>query len=214
MTDKFAEGDQPMTALAFARREIDDWLKVKLSRGRCSDVMRSQLAAHYVNRTVDVHSVLREIWQMDGTDPRRTSTPKGRALTHSLSGLMHKHYFHAPDILLNLINHWSKPSNQVQLRQISDEFDRDGHVGKYLHALVLGGHVARHASRQVAGEWIVYARFARANYYLTLATHDEAKENQDAIWSRAQSCVTEFPELRGHVAFNRTGSTETSRKFP
>jgi hypothetical protein len=204
-----------MTTLAFARREIDDWLNVKLSRGRCSDVMRSQLAAHYVNRTVDVHSVLNEIGQMERTDPpRRTSTGKAHALKHRLRGLMHKHYFHAPYILPNLINHWCKAPNQARLRQISDEFDRDGHVGKYLHALVLGGHVARHASRQVAGEWIVYARFARANYYLTLATHDEARENQDGIWARAQSCVTEFPELRGHAAFNRTGSTETSRKFP
>jgi hypothetical protein len=170
-------------------------------------VMRSQLAAHYVNRTVDVHPVLREIGQMEGTDPRRTSTPNGRALAHSLGGLMHKHYFRAPYILLNLINRWSKRSTQVQLRQISDEFDRDGHFGKYLHALVLGGHVARHASRQVAGEWIVFVRFAHANYYLTLASHDEARENQDAIRARAHSCVTEFPELRGQAAFNRTGPT-------
>jgi hypothetical protein len=24
--------------------------------------------------------------------------------------------------------------------------------------------------------------------------------------ARAQSCITEFPELRGHPAFNRTGA--------
>jgi hypothetical protein len=194
-----------MTALAFARREIDDWLDVKLSGGRCSGVMRSQLAEHYVNRTADVHSVLNEIGQMEGTDPpRRASTQKARALKHGLRGLMHKHYFHAPYIRLNLNNHWSKALNQAQLREISDEFHRDGHVGKYLHALVLGGHVARHASGKVAGEWIVYARFARANYYLTLASHDEAKENQDAIWARVQSCVTEFPELRGRLRKTRS----------
>ena len=95
---------------------------------------------------------------------------------------------------------------KAQRRKIESDFQRDGHAGKAVHGIVLDGYQARHAANQMTGEWIVYAEVAGANYYLTLASHDEARKNQDAILARAQSCVTEFPELRGHPAFNRTGA--------
>ena len=119
-----------------------------------------------------------------------------------------------PSFMLNISNHWTSPRGsktqrrkiKAQRRKIESDFQRDGHAGNAVHRIVLDGYQARHAANQMTGEWIVYAEVAGVNYYLTLASHDEARENQDAILARAQSCITEFPELRGHPAFNRTGA--------
>jgi hypothetical protein len=204
-----------MISLEEARTDVDGWLdEVKLRTGKCSGLLRNELAEGMRNGTISAFAVLNEIGQMEGSDPRRpTGTKPKEPLRHELHGLMHKHYKASsmPSFMLNISNHWTSPRGsktqrrkiKAQRRKIESDFQRDGHAGKAVHGIVLDGYQARHAANQMTGEWIVYAEVAGVNYYLTLASHDEARENQDAILARAQSCVTEFPELRGHPAFNR-----------
>ena len=50
----------------------------------------------------------------------------------------------------------------------------------------------------MTGEWIVYADIAGVDYYLTLATHQEA---DSAVRDRVRSCFAEFPELAVHLGW-------------
>jgi hypothetical protein len=185
-----------------ARSEVDGWLdQVKLRTGKCSSLLRQQLAVNMVARTIDVFAVYDELDQLEGSDPaRRTGTKKAEPLGHGLKGLMHKHYKQAGlgSFYRNMINHWEKRENQRELWQLCNEFNKDGHAGKFAHGLVLRSHERRHAESEMTGEWIVYARIAGANYYLTLGGHGES---EDAVIERVRSCFGEFPQLRQHLGW-------------
>jgi hypothetical protein len=186
-----------------ARAEIDGWLdQVKLKGGRCSGLLRQQLADAMRARTIGVFAVLDEIGQMEGSDPpRRTGTKRARPFVRrKLKGLMHKHYKFSSlkSFAINQKNHWLCQENQARLTEIVSEFNRDGQAGKLAHELVLGAYTGRHAADQMTGEWIVYAVVAGVNYYLTLATHREP----DAVTKeRVRSCFAEFPELDAQLGW-------------
>jgi len=190
-------GDKEMMALEEARAEVDGWLdEIKLNTGRCSEVLRNQLAEHMRHRTQSVFAVYEEIGQMEGSDPpRRTGTKEAEPLTRELLiGLMHKHYkvSSLTSFAQNQRNHWGRKENKSKLTEIVNEFLQDGHSGKLAHELVLGAHTGRHCASKMTGEWIVYAVIDGVNYYLTLATHGE----DNPVRERVQSCFAEFPELQ------------------
>jgi hypothetical protein len=185
-----------MMSVDEARAEVDGWLdEVKLRTGKCSRLLRDQLAEGMCRRMINVFAVYDEIGQMEGSDPpRRTGTKPAKPLKRELRGLMHKHYkvSSLASFGLNQKNHWLLKDSQAKLADVINEFCRDGHAGKLAHELVLGAHAKRHAANQMTGEWIVYARVAGVNYYLTLATH---KEQDAAVEARVRTCFTEFPEV-------------------
>jgi hypothetical protein len=189
-----------MISLDEARAEVDGWLnEVKLKTGKCSGLVRHELAEGMRHRTLDVFAVYDEIGQMEGSDPpRRTGTKPAQPLTGDLKGLMHKHYMVSSMIsfALNQKNHWLRKENKPKLAEILNEFIQDGHSGKTAHELVLGAHTGRHAADQMTGEWIVYAEIGGVHYYLTLATHSES---DSAVKERVRSCVAEFPELAARL---------------
>jgi len=186
-----------------AREHIDGWLdEVKLKTGRCSALMRGELAEHMRQRTQCVFSIYDEIGQMEGSDPfRRTGTKPAQTFVGcELAGLMHKHYKTSslPDFRLNIENHWKRRSNRAERQRIEDEVRQGGHTGKAAHEIVLGGYQARHGAALMTGEWIVYAAINGVNYYLTLATHNEPNS---AIRQRVESCFAEFPEVAAHLSW-------------
>lgn len=185
-----------MMPLDEARTEVDGWLdEVKLRTGKCSRLLRDQLAEGMRRRIINVFAVYDEIGQMEGSDPPRpTGTKPAAPLKRELRGLMHKHYkvSSLASFALNQQNHWRRKDNQVRGDKIINEFLRDGHAGKLAHELVLGAHTERHAAKQMTGEWIVYVYVAGVNYYLTLATH---KEPDAEVKERVRTCFAEFPEV-------------------
>lgn len=185
-----------MMSLDEARAEVDGWLnEVKLRTGKCSRLLRDQLAEGMRCRTINVFAVYDEIGQMEGSDPpRHTGTKPAKRLNRKLQGLMHKHYKVSSlgSFALNQKNHWLRKDSQTKLDEVVNEFCRDGHAGRLTHALVLGAHEARHVANQMTGEWIVYAQVAGVNYYLTLATH---KEPDAVIEARVRTCCAEFPAV-------------------
>jgi hypothetical protein len=185
-----------------ARSEVDGWLdEVKLKTGRCSRLLRQQLAEGMRYRTIDVFAVYDEIGQMEGSDPpRRTGTKPAEPLKRELRGLMHKHYTASSlaSFAVNQKNHWLHKENQAQLDEIVNEFVQDGHAGKLAHELVLGARTGRHVADRMTGEWIVYAEIAGVNYYLALATH---KEPRDAVKVRVRTCFAEFPEVAAQLGW-------------
>ena len=190
-----------MRPLKEARAQVDGWLnEVVLRAGKCSALLRNELAEGMRHRTVDPFAVYDEIAFMEGSAPRsRTGTKPPDPLRRELQGLMHKHYAASSmaSFALNQLNHWRRPENETKLLEIFSEFNRDGHAGKLSHALVLGAHKGRHAASQMTGEWIVYADLAGVNYYLTLGTHTEPSD----IRARVEACLAEFPEVHAHLGW-------------
>jgi hypothetical protein len=191
-----------MMELKDARADVDGWLdEVKLKTGKCSELMRNEIAEGMRQRTISAFSVYDEIGQMEGSDPpRRGGTKAAQPLMHELTGLMHKHYKTSslPDFILNIENHWKRRSNRAERHRIEDEVRHGGHAGKAAHEIVLGGYQARHGADQMTGEWIVYAVVGGVNYYLTLATH---KESDSAVKERVRGCFAEFPELQAQLGW-------------
>jgi hypothetical protein len=191
-----------MIPLEEARAEVDGWLdEVKLRTGKCSGLLREQLAEGMRCRTIDVFAVYEEIGQMEGSDPSRdTDTKPAEPLNRELRGLMHKHYkvSSLASFALNQKNHWLRRENQSKFNEMVNEFFRDGHAGKLAHELILGAHTGRHAAEQMTGEWIVYANVASVTYYLTLATHNEPDR---AVKQRVRSCFAEFPEIGAYLGW-------------
>jgi hypothetical protein len=191
-----------MMSLEEAREDVDGWLdKVKLKSGKCSGLIRNEIAEGMRQRTISAFAVYDEIGQMEGSDPpHRTGTKPAQPLKCELNGLMHKHYKVSSllSFALNQRNHWERKQNQPKLAKIIDEFIEDGHAGKLAHELVLGAHTGRHGADQMTGEWIVYAGVDGVNYYLTLATH---KEPDSAVKERVRRCFAEFPELQAQLGW-------------
>jgi len=191
-----------MIELEEARADVDGWLdEVKLKTGKCSGLLRNEIAEGMRQRTISAFAVYDEIGQMEGSDPpRRTGTTPAEPLKHELNGLMHKHYKTSslPDFKKNITNHWKDKNNKIEHRRIQSELRRDGHAGKAAHEIVLGGYQARHCANEMTGEWIVYAEIGGVNYYLTLAAH---KEPNSAVKERVRSCFAEFPDLGARLGW-------------
>jgi hypothetical protein len=191
-----------MISLEEARTDVDGWLnEVKLKTGKCSLLLRNELAEGMRHRNISAFAVYDEIGQMEASDPPRpTGTKPAQPLKHELNGLMHKHYKASsmPSFMLNISNHWTRRSSKPQRRKIESDFQREGHAGKAAHGIVLDGYQARHGANQMTGEWIVYAEIAGVNYYLTLATH---KEPASDVKARVRSCFAEFPELGAQLGW-------------
>lgn len=191
-----------MMSLEEAREDVDGWLnEVKLKTGKCSELLRNELAEGMRHRTVSAFAIYDEIGQLEESDPpRSTGTKPAQPLKYELSGLMHKHYKTSsmPSFMLNIANHWNRRSSRNQRRKVENEFQNDGHAGKATHEIILSGYQARHSAKQMTGEWIVYAVIAGVNYYLTLGMH---AESASAIKDRVRSCFAEFPELSAQLGW-------------
>lgn len=185
-----------MISLDDAKAEMDGWLALKLKTGKCSQLVRDQLAEGWRCRTIGLFAVFDEIGQMEGSDRYRPTGTKrpGPLKRDALCGLMHKPYrvSSLTSFALNQRNHWRSKNGKKDLAEIVSKFCHDGHVAKLVHELVLGAHKKRHGTNEVTGEWIVYVKVAGVHYYLTLATHDEP---DTAVASRVRACFAEFPEV-------------------
>jgi hypothetical protein len=203
MSERLGAGKRDLISREEARAEVDGWLRIKLKTGKCSELMRSEIAEGMRQRAISF-AIFDELGQMEGSDPpRRSGTKPARPLKGELQGLMHKHYKTSSrrDFMLNIKNHWKRKGSKAERHRIESEFQRDGHAGKAAHEIVLGGYRARHCADQMTGEWIVYAVIADVNYYLTFATHKEAREQPEAVKERVRSCFAEFPELQAHLGW-------------
>ena len=125
-----------------------------------------------------------------------------------LKGLWHKHYL--PDGLPTMTRNVQNALRVYGLpyfRTMIDEARATGeqrfvtaeHVRHIANDAVHGNLQRRIADHTMTGEWIIYAKHEGENYYLCLATHDEAthalvRQQINAI------CCKEFPFLSALLA--------------
>ena len=131
-----------------------------------------------------------------------------------LNGLKHLHHNSNTFPVQNMLNFWKEKCKgndeisfqNIQLKKIYfnllKEFPEDEAEKKTLFCLLYEIQLESKLRKMIqkTGEWIVFAQINKKNYYLCLATHNEAKEFSDQIiYERLIPCFKEFPEVKNYI---------------
>jgi hypothetical protein len=195
--------------------DVEQRLKVKIKNGKVSSVLVQQLARHkmqiferFGNEFHQYHfSSLLDMLEL---------VDKGRKMNvrnfnnKPLAGLKHIHHDSDTFIAKNMENYWkgkvgtndelefqNKLLNDIYSKLLTD-YDSDVANKKTITVLLttLLYECKFRSPKKQTGEWIVFGQKDNVNYYLCLATHQEAKDFTDSvIFDRLKPCLTEFPIL-------------------
>jgi hypothetical protein len=120
-----------------------------------------------------------------------------------LKGLWHKHYMQPSMASLAMnIQHGLKQHGIPHLAKKVQEAKESGEeryftiedVVPMVNDVVHGNWRRLHETAQLTGEWIVFAKHERLNYYLTLATHDKTTHQHERRQIE-NICYRELPFL-------------------
>jgi hypothetical protein len=85
------------------------------------------------------------------------------------------------------------------IKQVASEQGHDPAMWPKLltHRLVMGGIEERSGANRLTGDWIIFAKHGKNNYYLDLATHEEGEgENAPGLLNKLRnSSSMDFPFL-------------------
>jgi hypothetical protein len=180
--------------------DVKEWLELKLTTGKVSNLLVNQLAYGLVNRTIHVHIIYNEIGVLEGAPYSRSSNTKPATAFRRdpLIGLYHKHYSDPSHIRKNLEIHLKRHFNQYVARIENDIIGNQASVEltparlNYINWLcTINAFNERNDNGEMTGEWIVYAMENGVKYYLTLAKHGD----DDVTAASVRECAPEFPNL-------------------
>jgi hypothetical protein len=177
-------------------QEARSWLDLQLVSGRYSSLLVRQLTDMTEHRSGHVFLIIDEIALLEGAPHARPTGTKGaEPLTGILTGLMHKHYFQPGFVLKNVQNFVGSDRFGAMVKKVraNDDIPEEQKINYLLHRATISGLEQKSQSRKLTGEWIVYKRYNKANYYFTLGSHTE---DDQAILERVLALQSEFPDLR------------------
>ena len=178
-------------------------LLVKLSQGKCSQLLIEQIARHRLNigekfnekiefynasEILDMIELLEydKINHTDFTGEILIGFSKTHHGTYSGNG---------SSIVRNIKEYWFKKGKirndlQNEFQQISSDYKSHGisAVLNMMHSTAMG-------NKEVKGEWIVFKKHEGKKYYLCLACHYEG--DKKIFENKIMKCLSEFPELKG-----------------
>lgn len=155
---------------------------------------------------LDTFSVLQEIDFLEGLRAVSRTKVQSQFATPPLYPLWHKHFFTARHIVKNIGVRWNldRTGNgnlQAMIEEVG-KFHGDEPsewIPKLAHKLTVGGYEDR-IQHGLTGDWIIYAEYEGANYYLDVASHQEGKDSQVLFEKLRSGCETEFPFVFDHGA--------------
>lgn len=201
-----------LKAFNACKLDIKKRLEVKLkNRGVCSDFLVTQLARHrcnlgelYSNKNEGENfqfleyynsSEILDIIELVESDKRSGELFK----KHPLKGLYKIHHGshsgYGYSLMLNIKNYWFNkkdeliPKREKELDQIIEKTGLS-RISVPLNEM----HTKAVASKDLTGEWIIYAQHNKINYFLCLALHNEGDEN--IFKNKIEVCLKEFPKLK------------------
>lgn len=143
----------------------------------------------------DYHPVLDELDFLERLRPASRTKRDARFGRGPVRFLFHKHYCTPRDISRNLAIHWKHNLEEEIAAVARVHGDAPDHWPAHLaYRIVAGGFEARRR-RGLTGEWIIFARHAERNYYLSLATHADGRAPERLLDRLCRECEAEFPFL-------------------
>lgn len=152
---------------------------------------------------LQIFSVLDELDHLEGMRSRSKTKHEAPFKRAPLTRFWHKHFASPRHISKNVSIRWDFEHGgngdlTSLLERITRECGDEPDVWKkrLAHELVIGA-VEDRAKRGFTGDWIVYAKHDGRNYYLDLASHDEATPSKaGTLYSKLEKgCAAEFPFL-------------------
>jgi len=198
--------EQYMVSVSLDREQLQK-LKFESVRGRAySERISVALAFRLLDTSdpyFDYFSVLDELEYLEGIRPTSRTKPEQQFTKEPLFPLWHKHFFLAKHLVKNIGIRWNMHDGGNKeltrmLNEVAEQYggDCDNWPSYLSHRLVDQGFDERTA-RGLTGDWIIFAKHEGKNYYLDLATHEEALE--DNVYALVQKlkggCHAEFPFL-------------------
>jgi len=147
-------------------------------------------------------AVLREIDALEGPDAYSMTKKAEQFSRPPLFPFWHKHFSTPRHLFRNIGIRWGadKSGNRDLTKMIEKAEAKYGHEPelwqKYLaYQFVMGGYQERAASRRMTGDWIIFAKHEGKNFYLDMATHEEAQEPDRLMKKLWQGSAAEFSFL-------------------
>lgn len=187
--------------------ELNNFAKVigleSVAPGRYSMLLVLALFGGFKSGHLNPAKVIHEIRSLEGIGKPSQLKPPIQNKYPPLKGLWHKHYLEdgLSALAINVkkgIDKYGMPLFEQRTRE-AQEAGEERYVSKDdVNALVddvVQGNLSRLASAgALTGEWIVYAQYEGANYYLCLGTHDTSEHDNLRMQIDAL-CCQEFPFL-------------------
>jgi hypothetical protein len=165
---------EEMARLKDVIADVRGWLAVKLTTGRCSFGLIMELAYHTIHRLYHVHAIYDEIGKLEGTDDRPSLTKPAAPFDREiLRGLWHKHHFQPRFLAANLRLEILRPDKINSI--LEPYFGRylDEVANEVIHAITFDAYEQRARDGRMTGEWIIFEKSERGNYYWTLGRHGD-----------------------------------------
>lgn len=165
-----------------------------LDLSRISHLLIYQVHHLHLDRKAHTFQITDEIKSLELGHPASFTKHAEKFTKPPLVGLWKKH-FPQPQFILRNINIHNKAnlfSDEID-PIVKQEIARGKSAEEISHSLTFEAFERRALSRKITGEWIIYCKHNKQNYYLTLATHTERDED---IYERINlGCQPEFPFL-------------------
>lgn len=146
---------------------------------------------------VEAEPVILEIKKMEGIGTGLSMKPASEFRGDVLKGLWHQHFFvnHPSAMAQNIQNHLGKHGLEklVAKHLMMGEKLTKPMLDELTQAIVFGSIDERASAEKLTGEWIVFAKEAGENYYLSIETHQQLDERVAS--NLRVACLPEFPFL-------------------
>lgn len=168
------KGEPDVLEVEEAIKLVKESLDAAMRSGSYSLGFLIDLATVKAEGKIDWHRIVDEIAAMEGAGTVSTTKPEQPFKGKHLKGYWHKHHTQARYLPQNLANEMMVDDTirRILHPHIGEDLTPQL-LGRLTHALVVDGHNRRLRERRLTGEWILFAKSDRANYYLTLASHQE-----------------------------------------
>jgi hypothetical protein len=140
--------------------------------------------------------VIDELDVLEGLRPRLHTKAAEQFKHVPLHPLWHKHFSAPRHAMRNIGNRWNicgtnQKALDAMVRKVAADYGADPDVWQRVlpHRFMLDGYTDRATNQRLTGDWIIFGKHDGANYYLDLATHEEARS--PSVSSR--SCVLAAP---------------------
>ncbi len=165
---------------------------------RISLAFALRLVQAFSNR-LGYHQILDELDFLEGLRVNSRTKPAMPFDSPALKPLWHKHFSASRHVLKNIGIRWALDRKGNR--------DLDGLIGsiakagsdrwadQLCHQIVIGGYAERAQRGRLTGDWIIFAKHDRRNYYLDLATHTEGNDGQTLMEKIRLGSEAEFPFL-------------------
>ena len=168
---------------------------------RYSILLLSQLFGGAVSGHQNPAKVVYEIEAFEGIGPPSRTKRAAPFKLGPLRGLMHKHYLtDGLQAMGRNLKQEMERNGLPLLRRMVRDSARSGEPRYFkpsdaaaISSDAVGGYLRRGSRQELTGDWLIYARFHRKNYYLCVAKHDTDQAHLRAAISGM--CCREFPFL-------------------